>query len=128
MVFRIGDLDDEEVDNQENENPQRLIRRLSTIDDTESNNYGGTKRTLHGVKLCWQQFYGLIVKRFIYTKRRYLLYGILALIPPLICIILQVCLFVVRFCNLFLITYSLKCTKKNLKITNLLKLLRIVFF
>lgn len=112
MTYRIGDLDDEEVDNQENENPQRLIRRLSTIDDTESNNYGGTKRTLHGVKLCWQQFYGLIVKRFIYTKRRYLLYGILALIPPLICIILQVCLFVVRFCNLFLITYSLKCTKK----------------
>ena len=100
MTYRIGDLDDEEVDNQENENPQRLIRRLSTIDDTESNNYGGTKRTLHGVKLCCQQFYGLIVKRFIYTRRRYLLYGILALIPPLICIILQVCLFVVRFCNL----------------------------
>ena len=112
MAFRIGDLDDEEVDNQENENPQRLIRRLSTIDDTESNNYGGTKQTLQGIKLYWQQFYGLIVKRFIYTKRRYLLYGILALIPPLICIFLQVCLFVVRFCNLFSITYSLKCTKK----------------
>ena len=90
MAFRIGDLEEEE-DNQENENPKRLIRRLTTIEDTESNNYQGNKRVLNGMKLYWQQLYGLIVKRFIYTSRRYFLYGILALIPPLICIILQVC-------------------------------------
>ena len=51
MAFRIGDLEEEE-DNQENENPKRLIRRLTTIEDTESNNYyQGTKRVLHGMKL-----------------------------------------------------------------------------
>ena len=104
IFFRIGDLDEEEDPNesQENGNPKKLVRRLTTINDAETNNFEGSKTSLNGLRLYWQQFYGLIVKRFIYTKRRYLLYGILALIPPLICIILQVCVFVVRFCNLHL--------------------------
>ena len=102
--FRIGDLDEEEDPNetQENGNPKKLVRRLTTINDAETNNFEGSKTSLNGLRLYWQQFYGLIVKRFIYTKRRYLLYGILALMPALQCIIQQVGKHIVHFRHPFL--------------------------
>ena len=104
IFFRIGDLDEEEDPNesQENGNPKKLVRRLTTINDAETNNFEGSKTSLNGLRLYWQQFYGLIVKRFIYTKRRYLLYGILALMPALQCIIQQVGKHVVHFRHPFL--------------------------
>ena len=104
IFFRIGDLDEEEDPNetQENGNPKKLVRRLTTINDAETNNFEGSKTALNGLRLYWQQFYGLIVKRFIYTKRRYLLYGILALMPALQCIIQQVGKHVVHFRHPFL--------------------------
>ena len=72
-----------------NGNTKKLRRRQTTIYDSETNEYKGSKTSLRGLKLMWQQFYGLVVKRMIYTKRRYLLYGILGLVPALQCIIQQ---------------------------------------
>ena len=39
IFFRIGDLDEEEDPNetQENGNPKKLVRRLTTINDAEAN-------------------------------------------------------------------------------------------
>ena len=58
-------------------NVRPVLRTQSTIDETSQGTYEGFKGSLKGLKLYWSQFLGLIVKRLIYTKRRYLLYGIL---------------------------------------------------
>ena len=89
------DEDNESLEGEEgavvNGNAKKLLKRQSTIHETDPvKEYEGNKTELSGLKLVWQQFYALIVKRIIYTKRRYLLYGILSIVPALQCIIQQV--------------------------------------
>ena len=99
VYFRIGELDegegddegDDEDDNDStmaNENPKILERKQSTVVEAGDKEFQA-KKSLSGIKLYWQQFFGLIVKRFIYTKRRYLLYSILACMPVLQAMLLQ---------------------------------------
>lgn len=76
VFLKVGDMTSEE---KIQENP--LQRQQSVFVEAEAQNYKGMKTSLTGLELLLNQFYGLIVKRFIYTKRRYLLYGILALAP-----------------------------------------------
>ena len=70
------------------ENPKTLERKQSTIVEAWVKDFQ-TKKSFSGMKLYWQQFFGLIVKRFIYTKRRYLLYSVLACMPVLQASLLQ---------------------------------------
>ena len=94
---RVGEFEEDENDENvggaggatTNGNPKRLLRPQSTIVEAESNAYHGNKTALYGLKLYWQQFYGLLVKRFIYTKRRYILYLILSCMPLLQAILQQ---------------------------------------
>ena len=95
VYFRIGELDKVEGDDEDNndstmanENPKTLDRKQSTIVEAGDKDFQA-KNSLSGIKLYWQQFFGLIVKRFIYTKRRYFLYSILACMPVLQAILLQ---------------------------------------
>ena len=71
-------------------NDESEMQGQASVRDSEMNENQGKKRTITGLKLVCQQFYSLIVKRAIYTKRRYFLYGILALIPFIACISIQV--------------------------------------
>ena len=92
-MIRVGEFDEDDNDENgaatNNVNPKRLLRFQSTMLEAENNAYHGNKFALHGLKLYWQQFYGLLVKRFIYTKRRYLLYLILSCMPLLQAILQQ---------------------------------------
>ena len=95
VYFRIGELDEGEGDDEDdndstmaNENPKILERKQSTVVEAGDKDFQA-KKSLSGLKLYWQQFLGLIVKRFIYTKRRYLLYSILACMPVLQAMLLQ---------------------------------------
>ena len=82
--FRVGSYEEaDETDtygtfnNGTTNNDRPVLRTQSTVDETTQGTYEGFKGSLKGLKLYWSQFLGLLVKRLIYTKRRYLLYGIL---------------------------------------------------
>ena len=63
---------------------------LSTVVEAEGqSNYAGLKSSLSGIQLVWNQFLGLIIKRFIYTKRRFLLFGILGFVPMILAILVM---------------------------------------
>ena len=62
----------------------------STVVEAEGqSNYAGLKSSLSGLQLVWNQFLGLIIKRFIYTKRRFLLFGILGFVPMILAILVM---------------------------------------
>ena len=62
----------------------------STVVEAEGqSNYAGLKSSLSGIQLVWNQFLGLIIKRFIYTKRRFLLFGILGFVPMILAILVM---------------------------------------
>ena len=69
------------------QNFRNIFSPFSTVVEAEGQNYGGFKGSLTGLRLLWNQFFGLIVKRFIYTKRRYLLFGILGFVPMILAIL-----------------------------------------
>ena len=80
--FRVGSYDDSDETDSPSAygtfaNGRPFLRTQTTVDETAQGAYQGFKGSLTGFKLYWTQFLGLIVKRLIYTKRRYLLYGIL---------------------------------------------------
>ena len=84
FLFRVGSYEEaDETDtygtfnNVTTNNERPVLRTQSTVDETTQGTYEGFKGSLKGLKLYWSQFLGLLVKRLIYTKRRYLLYGIL---------------------------------------------------
>ena len=84
FLFRVGSYEEaDETDtygtfnNGTTNNDRPVLRTQSTVDETTQGTYEGFKGSLKGLKLYWSQFLGLLVKRLIYTKRRYLLYGIL---------------------------------------------------
>ena len=69
---------------------KQFLRAQSTIDETESQNFPGSKyskRSLTGPNLWMTQFYALLVKRFIYSKRRFVLFGILFFVPMVLAIL-----------------------------------------
>ena len=81
-------LDQEE--NMENggvANNRAQLRTQSTVISEDAVDFEGSKGNLSGLKLMLSQFFGLVIKRFIYTKRRYLLYGILGIVPMVLAII-----------------------------------------
>ena len=87
FLFRVGSYEEaDETDtygtfnNGTTNNDRPVLRTQSTVDETTQGTYEGFKGSLKGLKLYWSQFLGLLVKRLIYTKRRYLLYGIFYLI------------------------------------------------
>ncbi len=66
------DDDDENVTN--GGNKTQLERLVSITSVTSEAPDFQQRNLLTGLKLAWTQFYGLLVKRIIYSKRRYLLF------------------------------------------------------
>lgn len=76
----MEDIDDDSPSQGEQKRP--ILRTQSTVVDVVDNKtYAGSKGTLTSFNLALSQFKGLLVKRFIYTKRRYFLYFALVKSP-----------------------------------------------
>ena len=90
IYFRVGEFEEEDEDSPTtNGNPKKLVTRQSTIIESGTPGTPANKKFIHGLQLYWTQFFALIVKRFIYSKRRYFLYIILSLVPLMITVMIQ---------------------------------------
>ncbi len=80
--YRIGEMNDrhvpqEDEDAVDNGNNKPGLERLTSITSIGSEAPDFQQRNLMtGMRLWLSQFYGLLVKRIIYTKRRYILFTV----------------------------------------------------
>jgi hypothetical protein len=73
-------MSDNDTPEEKEEDQVTLISQNTIISEAGPQNFSGYSNQMTGLALYFYQFWGLFIKRMIYTKRRFILYTIMVII------------------------------------------------